>query len=943
MEFSVLGPIEVADGARQVELRAPKQRILLSVLLCHADAPVSVDRLLDALWGASPPRTAVDNLRLYVHQLRRALGDGQRIVRRPPGYALTVRQGELDAARFEELADAGRNALTDGDPTQAARLLREGLALWRGTPFAGLDHVDLLREEASRLQERHQAALESRIEADLAIGRHNDLIAELSALVTRHPLREQLRVQLMLALYRAGRQAEALAVARDTRRLLAKELGIDPGPHLKRMEQAILSADKVLELPAVTAKPATPERGRTTGDPVPRQLPAHTPHFVGRSDELNQLTKLLDAATAGNGATPVGTVVISAIGGTAGIGKTTLAVRWAHQVTGRFPDGQLYANLRGFDPGGTPAQPAEVVRGFLDAFHLPPERIPLTLDAQTALYRSLMTGRRMLVLLDNARDVEQVRPLLPGSSTCLVLVTSRNRMASLAVQEGARPLTLDVLSTADAEALLANHLGHDRIAAERETVLELIAHCGRLPLALAIVAARAATQPEFPLRLLADELSDEQTRLDALDVGDSTANLRAVFSWSSHHLDARSARLFLLLGLHPGPDIGSAVAASLSGVSLAQARTALAELTRAHLLDRSAPDRFAFHDLLRVYAADEAAVSVTEEERRAVQHRMLDHYVHTANAADRLLDPHRDRIVLDAPQPGVLPEHLDGTAEAWAWCAAEYPVLLAVITHAARLGFDRHAWQMAWLLGIFFERCGHWHEWDAASGVALEAAIRLGDKDGQGRAYLSRARACALLTAYDTALPHLAHALDIYQDLDDPVGQAHTHHALSWVLEHQGHLDDALGHSQRTLDLYQRAGHLAGQARALNMVGWDHAKLGDHQRALACCQQALGLHRELGDSLGEAHTWDSLGFAHHCLGNHSQAISCYEQAITRYQGMRNRYYEAGTLARLADTLYAMGDALAARLNWQHALHLFDDLRHPDADQVRAKLTALQVE
>lgn len=942
MEFSVLGPVEVVDGSRPVVLGAAKQRILLSVLLCHAGAPVSVDRLVEALWDARPPRSAVDNLRLYVHQLRRAMGDVGRIVRRPPGYALAVRDGELDAARFEELADAGQNALISGDSGRAARLLRQGLALWRGTPFADLEHVTLLREEASRLQERRQAVLESRIEADLALGRHNDLIAELSTLVTRYPLREQLRVQLMLALYRAGRQAEALAVARDTRRLLATELGIDPGPSLRRLEQAILSSDAFLELPATASTPVpddTPTE-RIFDTPVPRQLPAHTPHFVGRSEELNQLTKLLDATT---GVDAGGTVVISAIGGTAGIGKTTLALRWAHQVACRFPDGQLYVNLRGFDPSGAPVGPGEVVRGFLDAFQIPPERVPVTLSAQVALYRSLMADRRMLVLLDNARDVEQVRPLLPGSSSCLVVITSRNRLDSLAVQEGARPITLDVLSTEDAEALLASHLGHDRIAAERETVLELIAHCARLPLALAIVAARAAVQPGFPLRLLAEELRDEQTRLDALDAGDSTTDLRAVFSWSCHHLDWRAARLFRLLGVHPGPDIGVAAAASLAGVSLAQARAALAELTRAHLLEQPAPNRFALHDLLRVYAADQAATSLTENECHAVRLRMLDHYLHTAAAADRLLDPHRDLIALAPPQPEVLPEHVPGPTAAWAWCVAEYNVLLAVIADADREGFDRHAWQLLWLLGTFFERCGHWHAWDATSAVALDAAVRDGDLDGQGRVCLSRARACALLSAYEEAHPHLAKALEIYRHLEDTVGQAHTHYALSWVLEHQEHVAEALGHVQLALGLYQEAGHRAGQARALNMVGWEHAKLGDPERTLACCQQALDLHRELGDLLGEAHTWDSLGFAHDHLGDHAQAIHCYQQALTRYQRMRNRYYEAGTLARLGDAQYAQGDSAAARLSWQLALDLFDDLRHLCADQVRAKLTVLQVE
>jgi tetratricopeptide (TPR) repeat protein len=829
----------------------------------------------------------------------------------------------VDVHRFRDLVAQARAA--DGEE-RALALFEQALRLWRGEPCAGLDSewIDALRTTL----ERDRFAVELDVtDLHLRRGEHRWLLSELATRAAVHPLDERVAGQLMLALYRCGRQAEALEHFQRLRVRLAEELGIDPSPDLQRRYEQILITD-----PALTA-PDAPSAAASTPSPVPRQLPAHTPRFVGRAMELDQLTALLDESAPGGG-----TVVITAIEGTAGIGKTALAVRWAHQAAEQFPDGQLYINLRGFDPSSPPMHPADVLGGLLDAFGVPPKRVPISLDAKAALYRSLLANRRVLVLLDNARDLDQVRPLLPGSSTCLAVITSRNRLAGLIAQEGARVLTLDVLSTAEAAALLTCYLGDDLIAAERQAVEDLIDHCARLPLALAIVAARAATHPVFPLTLLAEELTDEQRRLDALDAGDTSTSVRAVLSWSYQQMPAVAARMFRLLGLHPGPDIAMPATASLVDVPIDQARAALGELTRAHLLDQHSPGRFAFHDLLRAYANEQARAIDHEDQRRAALYRMFDYYLHAAAAADKALDPHRDPIPLAAALPGVVAEEITDYAQAWAWCEAEYSVLLAAIARAADTGFDRHSWQTCWALATFFERRGHWQEWDATAHIAVAAARRVSDRDGQGRSHLSLARACALLGRYAQAHQHVKHALDLYQQLGDPVQLAHTQYDLAWVLEHQGHLHAAFEHAQQALELYQGAGHRVGHARALNMVGWQHAQLGHHQHALDCCQRALELHQQLGDQLGTAHTWDSLAYAHHHLNNHTTAIACYQQAITVYRELRNRYYEGGTLARLGDAYHAAGRIEAAKDNWQQALCLLDELQHPDADQVRAKLT-----
>jgi tetratricopeptide (TPR) repeat protein len=608
-------------------------------------------------------------------------------------------------------------------------------------------------------------------------------------------------------------------------------------------------------------------------------------------------------------------------------------------VADRFPDGQLYTDLRAFGSHGAALSPAEAVRGFLDALGVPPERVPPTTQAQVGLYRSLLAGKRVLIVLDNARDADQVRPLLPGAPGCVVVVTSRNRLASLVAVDDANTVTVEPFSVDEGPAMLARRLGDSRVAAEPDAVTEIVSLCAGLPLALAIVAARSATRPGSSLADLAGQLRDARA-LDALRGGDSATDVRAVFSWSYAAVSRPAARVFRLLGLHPGADIGRSVAASLAGLPPPAVEPLLAELTDAHLLAEHGRGRYALHDLLRAYAAELAEATETAVQRRAALHRLLDHYVHTAARASRLLDPHDDPIELPAPQAGVTVTHIEGHREALDWFTGECSGLLAAVVTAVRTAFDRHACQLAAAVMEFLQRRGHWHDLTATQRAALDAANRLADRPAQARAHLNLARAHAFLGRYDDARCHLLRALELFRKLDDLTGQANTHLKLGGLLALQGRHDVAVDHACAALDLFRAVDHRGGIARALNNVGWYQAHLGDHRAAVACCRRALHLHRDLGDRRGQADTWDSLGYAHHRLGRHRQAAACYRRALALYRDLGDRHNQACTLVRLGDAGFAAQDRRAAGEAWQDAFDIFDEFDHPDAAEVNVKLRQL---
>jgi tetratricopeptide (TPR) repeat protein len=580
--------------------------------------------------------------------------------------------------------------------------------------------------------------------------------------------------------------------------------------------------------------------------------------------------------------------------------------------------------------------PNDALRGFLSAFAVPDERIPADLDARAALYRSQLANKRVLVILDNATDAEQVRPLLPGSSTCLVLVTSRAQFTSLVATQGSHRLSLDLLSEADARQLLAAHLGDEPLRSDPPGTAELIGLCARLPLALTVAAARAATNPGFPLAVLNAELRDVRSRLDALDAGDSGTDVRAVFSWSYNRLDSAAASMFRMLGLHPGPDISAPAAASLAGLPLVQASRILLELARTHMVSQHAPGRFLLHDLLRLYATELGQVCDSESMRRAASIRALDYYLYAANAAALALDPARQSPALPAIPPGVLAEGITTIAQALAWLQAERDVVLAAIATAADMGLP-HALRLPWELAPFFDRRGDWHDYAATQHVALAAASRLDDRGGQARAYRHLGRAHFAVGAYEDAQAHLLHALHLYEELGVEPAQAGVHLDLVRVSERRHANHRALAHAQQALSMYRATGYQPGQASALNSIGWCYALIGEAHQALTFCGEALHLHRRLGNRYGVAITWESLGYAYQQLGRYSEAVGCYKSAIELFHEFDDRYNEATVLAHLGDTSHVSGDATAARGAWRQALSILGELNHPDAQDVRGKL------
>jgi tetratricopeptide (TPR) repeat protein len=597
-------------------------------------------------------------------------------------------------------------------------------------------------------------------------------------------------------------------------------------------------------------------------------------------------------------------------------------------------------NLRGFDPSGTPVTPGEAIRAFLDALGVPPERIPPDPEAQVGLYRSLLSDKRMLIVLDNARDEQQVRPLLPASPASLVLVTSRSQLSGLAAADGAHLISLDVLSHAEAVQMLTARLGHSRTAAEPDAVDRIAGLCACLPLALAVAAARTAARPGFPLAGLAEELADSAGRLDALDAGDPAASVRAVFSWSTRQLSAEAARVFRLLGLHPGPDISVPATASLAAVEESVARSLLRGLARAHLIAEHVPGRYAVHDLLRAYAADQAGGRDSQDDRDAAIGRVLDHYLHTAAPAALLLIPYKEPVVLAAPRPGVIPEQPADYPQAMAWFETEHQALLAVVTLAHNSGFDSHAWQLPWATAAFLQIRGHWQECATTQRTALAAATRLGDTAAQALASRLLALACINLGDHDQARRHYASSLTLFQRLGNRLGEAKVQHNLGIIAGRQGRYTDALGHAEQALRLYQALGDKASEAQALNDVGWYHGVLGDFQQARAFCQRSLALCAETGNRWAEGYAWDSLGYAEHHLGNLAEAAACYQRALSLKREAGDHWSEADSLVHLGDTRRAAGDLAQARQAWQQALTILQDIQHPDARQVRAKLASL---
>ncbi|MGH3188057.1 MAG: BTAD domain-containing putative transcriptional regulator [Streptosporangiaceae bacterium] len=810
LEFSLLGTLRVSRDGAAVSIPPGRQRALLAALLLGGGQLLQADELIEVLWDVHPPASAHASLRNYVMRLRDALGDSghTQIRTQARGYAISVDTDDLDVSRFEALLRAARLAMRAGAWEQAATRARAGLSLWRGEPLTGVESEALARREVPRLAELRVQALEVRLDADLRLGGHAEAVPELRRLVGVHPLREQLHALLMLALYRSGRRADALAAYRDARQALSAERRSEPGTRLRELHQQILLGDPVLAVPV----PAPASDGGAA-PVVPRALPVAVPHFTGRQDELAMLTGLLGQPA---GQAP-GIAVISALGGTPGMGKTALAVHWAHQVAQRFPDGQLYVNLRGYDLG-SPAPPEAALAGFLRALGMSAQDIPAGVDECAARYRGLLAGRRMLVLLDNARSVEQVRPLLPASAGCVAVVTSCDAMAGLVAREGARRIELDLLPLADAAGLLRALIG-ERATADPGATRALAQACSRLPLALRVAAERVAATPDTPLSGLVAELAEERLGLDPPD-GDQRTAVRAVLSWSYRQLPEAAARAFRLAALHPGPDLDAYSVAALIGGTLEQAAELLGQLVQASLIQpsgssRQAGDRYTRHDLLRAYGRELATATDAEAERRAALTRLFDYYLYAAFVATNTLYP-ADRPRLTPPGSPVPP--LATPAAAQAWLDAERASLVAVCAHAARRGWPGHASRLAVTLHGYLDAGGYLCEAITVHNAGRRAARRVGDRG-----------------AIAEALNSLGHA-----DL------------------RQGNYQQAIGRFQKANTHSRAVGDKSGEARALGNLGIVAMHQGRYQQAAEYQRQALAICQAIGDKSGEAHGLSTL-------------------------------------------------------------------------------------
>jgi DNA-binding SARP family transcriptional activator/tetratricopeptide (TPR) repeat protein len=881
VEFGVLGPLEASCDGVILPVTSGRQRTVLAMLVLRANRVVAVDDLAEALWGSALPPSARITVQNYVYRLRDALGDAApRVETRMPGYLIRVAPDEADVSMFEARLESARIAAATGSWQPAATSARAALALWRGEPLADVPSEYLVTREVPRLTDMRQQAAEIGCEAALHLDRQAEVIGELRRLVASDPLRERLSALLMAALQADGRQAEALAVYQQARDILDAELGVEPGDELRAAHQRILTGEPALAGPAVRVAAVAAAPGRPASQ-VPRQLPAAVGCFTGRDGELALLTRMLDS---GYGAQPP-TMAISAIAGTAGVGKTALAVHWAHQVAERFADGQLYVNLRGYDPG-QPVSAADALAGFLRALGVSGQDVPDEIEERTRLYRSKLAGRRMLVVLDNARDGEQVRPLLPGDPGCAAVVTSRDALAGLVAADGARRLDLGALPQPDAVALLRSLTG-GRTDDDPDAAAELAALCSRLPLALRIAAELAAARPEAPLRELAAELAG--SRLDVLSAGEDRADVRAVFSWSVRQLPSDVAGAFALTGLHPGEDFDLYATAALTGMTAAEARRVLGRLHRASLLQATRPRRYGMHDLLRAYAVEQAAAAAeTGDSCRLALTRLFDYYLAASAAALDILFPAEAQLRPHVPPTATPVSEMPGEAAAQAWLDTERANLTAVVAHCADHGWPRHATGLAGTLHRYLMNGRHLPQAQNIYGHALQAARRSGD-----------------LAAEASAL-----------------------NGLGSIIFRKGRFRDAADHFEDALALSRRCGDRIGHARILRNLCNTELRLHNHGAAAAYYQQAIAASRDAGDSLGMARALVTLTDPDTWLGTYDQAAEQLRRALPVLRDAQDHTFEAQALERIGDLSLRSGELTQAPRYIEQAMAIYRRIANP---------------
>jgi DNA-binding SARP family transcriptional activator len=934
VRFRILGPLEVWTGQGWSSIGAPKWRALLAALLLNPGQAVSTDRLAAELWGDDPPDRATNLVSVYVLRLRRALGDpeGRVLTTRAPGYQLLLGPGDLDAECFEMLAGQGREALADGDPDRAAEALAEALGLWRGRALADVPPSALVSAEADRLEESRLSVLELRIEADLGCGRPAQLVPELRRLLSDHPLGEGLWALLIRALDGAGRHAEALAAYGQAREVIAEELGVDPGPELQGLYQAMLTADAGPRPPAaaVTAPSPSPPAGsraeathRRAGPGssrrAPAQLPADVADFTGRAAPLERLCGLVSGSRQhANGA-----VTVAVVAGTPGLGKTTLAVHAAHRLRPDFPDGQLYVSLRGGSDHPVPAD--EVLARFLRDLGVDGARVPVDPEERATMYRTRLAERQMLIVLDDARDAAQVRPLLPGTGSSAVIVSSRHRLSDLA---GSRLIDLDVLDEGEAAELFTRIIGTDRAEAEPGPVRDVLGVCAGLPLAIRIAGARLAARRAWTVRTLADRLADQRRRMDELTAGDLA--MRACFQVSFDALPHRNgtstdpARAFRLLGVWQGPSIGLPAAAALIGQPEWPVTDALEVLVDAHLLESPAPDRYRLHDLLRAYAADRARADEPPQAVLDAVRRVLEWYLRAADAAARVVAPYRDRVPLDPPEPGREPPSFATAEEALDWCEQERTNLVAATRQAASQGLHDIAWKLPVAMKVCLDRLGYRAESLATHHIALASAQELGDRPAEAWVLTNLGMVFGQQHIGD-AVGCFEQALVIYREIGDRRDEARTANNLAFTYVILGRYEEAVAALLDALELQREVGRRYGEGVALCNLAEAYVELGRYDEAIARSQEALAIVREVDSARDEGYALHNLGRAHLEQGHLTEAVDLFEQALAIHRAAGERYGEAQDLQSIGLAHARAGRLAQARDTWTQARSLFESL------------------
>ncbi|MFB7547005.1 BTAD domain-containing putative transcriptional regulator [Streptomyces sp. NPDC056154] len=959
LRFSVLGPVRAWRDGEALPSGSPQQRALLTALLLRDGRTATASELIDAIWGEEPPSQALAAVRTYASRLRKVL-DPQTLISAAGGYAIRTRNDALDLTVAQELVAEAEKARAGGDRAQARALFSKALGLWDGETLASVPGP-YAENQRTRLEEWRLQLTETRLDLDLEVGCHAEAVSELTALTAAHPLRERLRELLMIALYRSGRQAEALAVYADTRRLLADELGVDPRPELSQLQQRILQADEELARPADEPAPVpAPLR--------PAQLPATVPDFTGRISFVRELGDRL--------ATAEGSVMaVSALAGIGGVGKTTLAVHVAHQARQHFPDGQLYVDLQG--AGARAAEPETVLGAFLRALGTADSAIPDSLDERAALYRSTLDGRRILVLLDNAHDAAQIRPLLPGTAGCAALVTSRVRMVDLA---GAHLVDLDVMSPEEALQLFTRIVGEERISSEREAALDVVAACGFLPLAIRIAASRLASRRTWTVSVLAAKLADERRRLDELQAGDLA--VKATFELGYGQLEPAQARAFRLLGLADGPDISLAAAAALLNLEAHVAEDLLEALVDTSLVESAAPGRYRYHDLVRLYARSCAERDEQDpEERELALSRLLDFYLATAAGVYALERP-GDRTVSHLEPTGYKGLSFTQHDHALDWLYSEANSLLACAQQSATAKTIRRSVDLLLASKDLAESGANSRQFESVATLVRDAAAAAGDPRSEARARTTLAQVHSTAGRFDQADDEARRAMQLAPSTDDVWTHCNAPNELGIIAGYRNRLDEAETLLQQTIAAFRADANQPGEASALCNLSRVHLAIGHTTSAVELASEGVALYNRMGLTLRLANGRYALGLALARAGRQHEAQERLSEALTVFRDSRQRLWEGMTLFRLAEVhldagrsaqaaglaeqaltvllhvggewrranvltvlgqaLQGIGQADRARVCWREALSVFDQLAAPEADAVRRLLDPASV-